>query len=113
MAKARNFKELRARMSPEAQARSAAEAARMLKEMPLDELRAARNLTQEHLADLLHIKQASVSKMERRTDMYIGTLAKFIEAMGGQLEIRAVFPDGVVRIKQFSQGTDELQATEA
>ena len=44
------------------------------------------------------IKQASVSKMERRTDMYIGTLAKFIEAMGGQLEIRAVFPDGSVRI---------------
>ena len=71
--------------------------------MPLDELRAARNLTQEHLAALLHIKQASVSKMERRTDMYIGTLGKFIEAMGGQLEIRAIFPDGAVRITQFSR----------
>src|SRR5580704_17505054 len=98
MAKARNFNELRAKISPERQAANAAEAKRMLEEMPLSELRAARNLTQEHLADLLHIKQASVSKMERRTDMYIGTLSKFIEAMGGQLEIRAVFPDGAVCI---------------
>ena len=103
MARARNFKELQSRMSPERQELNAAEAARMLREMPLDELRAARNLTQEHLAAVLNIKQASVSKMERRTDMYIGTLSKFIEAMGGQLEIRAVFPDGSVRITQFSQ----------
>ena len=103
MAKARNFKELQARMSPERQALNATEAARMLREMPLDELRAARNLTQEHLASILHIKQASVSKMERRTDMYIGTLSKFIEAMGGELEIRAIFPDGSVRITQFSR----------
>jgi DNA-binding transcriptional regulator YiaG len=103
MAKARNFKELRAKMPPEAQDRSEALAREMLASMPLDELRAARNLTQEHLAALLRIKQASVSKMERRTDMYIGTLSKFIEAMGGQLEIRAIFPDGSVRITQFSR----------
>jgi len=101
MAKARNFKELQAKMSPEAQARSAALVREMRANMPLDELRAARNLTQEHLAELLHIKQASISKMERRTDMYIGTLAKFIEAMGGRLDIQAVFPDGSVRITQF------------
>ena len=103
MAKARNFNELRAKMSPERRALNEAEAKRMLRELPLDELRAARDLTQEHLAALLHIKQASVSKMERRTDMYIGTLSKFIEAMGGQLEIRAIFPDGAVRITQFSR----------
>src|ERR1017187_9439558 len=103
MAKARNFKELRSKMSPEAQARSEAMARETLANMPLDELRAARNLTQEHLATILRIKQASISKMERRTDMYIGTLSKFIEAMGGQLEIRACFPDGSVRITQFSE----------
>ena len=39
--------------------------------------------------------------MERRTDMYLSTLQGIIKAMGGQLEIRAVFPDGVVRINQF------------
>ena len=103
MAKARNFNELRAKMSPEAQERSQARAREMLASMPLDELRAARNLTQERLAALLGIKQASISKMEQRTDMYIGTLSKVIEAMGGQLEIRAIFPDGAVRISQFSQ----------
>ena len=103
MAKARNFKELDAKMAPEARERVAARVKETLENMSLDQLRAARELTQEHLAELLHIKQASVSKMERRTDMYIGTLSKFIEAMGGQLEIRAIFPDGAVRITQFSQ----------
>ncbi|SPE43095.1 Transcriptional regulator, XRE family [Candidatus Sulfopaludibacter sp. SbA3] len=102
MGKARNFNELRAKMSPEARARSEAQAREMLANMPLDELRAARHLTQEHLAELLGVKQASISKMERRADMYVSTLARFIEAMGGTLEIRASFPDGSVRISQFS-----------
>jgi hypothetical protein len=39
--------------------------------------------------------------MERRADMYITTLQGVIKAMGGRLEIRAVFPNGVVRISQF------------
>lgn len=103
MAKARKFNELLAKMPPEARAEIEAHRREMLAQMPLDELRTARNLTQEHLAELLGIKQASISKMERRTDMYIGTLAKFIEAMGGQLEIQAVFPDGAVRITQFAK----------
>jgi hypothetical protein len=42
-----------------------------------------------------------VSKMERRADMYISTLQTAIKAMGGDLEIRAVFPEGTVRIHQF------------
>lgn len=92
MAKAQNFKELQARMSPERQMANGVAAERMLREMPLDELRAARQLTQESMAALLGIKQASISKMERRTDMYISTLTKFIEAMGGTLEIRALLP---------------------
>jgi DNA-binding transcriptional regulator YiaG len=103
MAKARNFKELEAEMTPEACERVAARVKETLDNMSLDQLRAARELTQEHLAEVLHIKQASVSKMERRADMYVGTLAKFIEAMGGRLEIRANFPDGAVRITQFSE----------
>jgi DNA-binding transcriptional regulator YiaG len=104
---ARNFKELVAKMPPESRARAEARTRAMLAQMPLDELRAARNLTQEHLATILGIKQASVSKMERRADMYVGTLAKFIEAMGGQLEIRAIFPDGTVRIAQFARSEDD------
>ena len=63
----------------------------MVEEMPLDELREARELTQEQLARVLRVNQAAVSKMERRTDMYLSTLQGIIKAMGGRLEIRAVF----------------------
>ena len=98
---AKNFKELQANMSPERRARKEAAAAKMIDEMALDELREARDLTQEQLARLLHVNQAAVSKMERRADMYITTLQGVIKAMGGRLEIRAVFPNGVVRISQF------------
>jgi DNA-binding XRE family transcriptional regulator len=98
---AKNFKELQANMSPERRARNEAAAAKMIDEMALDELREARDLTQEQLARLLHVNQAAVSKMERRADMYITTLQGVIKAMGGRLEIRAVFPNGVVRISQF------------
>jgi transcriptional regulator with XRE-family HTH domain len=88
-------------MSPERRARNVAASKKMVEEMPLDELREARELTQEQLARVLRVNQAAVSKMERRTDMYLSTLQGIIKAMGGQLEIRAVFPDGVVRINQF------------
>jgi DNA-binding XRE family transcriptional regulator len=47
------------------------------------ELRTAMDMTQESLANALHVKQASIYKMERRSDMYISTLSKTIEAMGG------------------------------
>lgn len=101
----RNFKELRVKMSPERRANNRLESERMLRDLPLDELRVAREWTQQQLAQALQMNQAAVSKMERRTDMYISTLAKFIEAMGGHLEIRAVFPDGAVRITRFGAAT--------
>ncbi len=91
----------REKMSPGAQRRAAAKAEGMIRDMPLDELRTARDLTQEQLAKQLGVEQAAVSRMERRTDMYISTLQTAIKAMGGDLEIRAVFPDGTVRINQF------------
>ena len=74
---------------------------KMLDSMPLQELRHARNLSQEQLAQTLSVKQAAVSKLEKRTDMYISTLRNFIKAMGGDLEIIATFPDGSVQISQF------------
>ena len=98
---AKSFKQLESRMSPAARERSEAKARKMVREMPLNEIRAARELTQEHLAKLLQVKQASISKMERRADMYISTLRDFVRAMGGDLEITARFPDGEIRINQF------------
>jgi transcriptional regulator with XRE-family HTH domain len=98
---ARKFAELLAKMPPEARARAEARAKKEIEEMALTELREARNLTQQRLADILNVNQTAISKMERRTDMYISTLRDFITAMGGTLEITASFPDGEVRISQF------------
>jgi len=58
-------------------------------------------LTWQHLAKPLDINQAAVSKMERRADMYISTLQSMIRAMGCQLKIEAVCPEGKVEINQF------------
>lgn len=99
---AKKFTELRSRMSPEAQARVEAKAQAMLAEMPLNELRQARGLSQKMLADVLHVQQPSIAKLEKRTDMYLSTLRSHIEAMGGQLEVVARFPDGAVKISNFS-----------
>ncbi len=73
----------------------------MHKEMSLPELRQERNVSQEYLAASMNKKQPNLSKMERSSDMYVSTLCKFIQAMGGNLEIVAHFPDGEVRINQF------------
>src|SRR5208282_284622 len=100
---AKNFKELQEKMPREARLRSEASAEKMISEMGLAELREAMDLTQESLADTLHVKQASISKMERRSDMYISTLSKIIEAMGGELQIIANMPNGRVQIRQFTK----------
>ena len=96
------FSELRARMSPQTLARAEVRAMHMLEEMPLNELRQARGLSQKMLADVLHVQQPSIAKMEKRTDMYLSTLRSHIQAMGGELEIVARFPDGAVKINNFS-----------
>ncbi|MHB1587582.1 MAG: XRE family transcriptional regulator [Acidiferrobacteraceae bacterium] len=100
---AKKYSELRGKMSPAARARARARADALLAQLPLFELRQARQLSQEQLAKTLHVKQASISKLERRTDMYLSTLRSYIEAMGGALEIVARFPDGAVRIKQLEE----------
>ena len=99
---AKKFAELRARMSPESQARAQAKAQAMLVEMPLNELRQARGLSQKMLAEVLNVQQPAIAKMEKRTDMYLSTLRSHIEAMGGQLDVVARFPDGAVKISNFS-----------
>ncbi|WP_036839211.1 XRE family transcriptional regulator [Polaromonas sp. CF318] len=100
---ARKFSELTAKMSPEARARADVMTKAMLAEMPLHELRQARGLTQRMLAEVLHVEQPSIAKMEKRTDMYMSTLRGFVQAMGGDLVVTAKFPDGDVRISNFSE----------
>jgi len=104
---AKTFKSLVGKMSPESRDRVAKRKREMLEGLALQELREARRLTQQQLAESLHITQASVSKMESQSDMYVSTLRRFLEAMGGQLRIVAAFPDGEVLIDQFEDIDDE------
>lgn len=100
---AKSFSELEKKMSRRAQAKAEKRASELLAEMPIHELRRARELSQERIAEILDTQQANISQIERRTDMYISTLRSYIEAMGGQLLIIAHFPEGDVAINQFNE----------
>ena len=90
-------------MSPEARAKTEEQTRQLLREMPLQELRQARKVSQEQMAKSLHTRQSNISRIEKRADMYISTLRNVIKAMGGDLEIVSCFPDGNVRINQFEE----------
>lgn len=92
--KTRNWQELKGRMTPEARARVDARLARTLASMPLPEMRKAIGLTQAELAANLETGQGTVSKLERAADMYLSTLRKYVEALGGELHLVASFPEG-------------------
>ena len=100
---AKPYSTLREKMSPEARTKAAEQTRILLQEMPLQELRQARRMSQEQMAKNLHTRQSNVSRIEKRTDMYISTLRSVIKAMGGDLEIVARFPEGSVRINQFEE----------
>jgi DNA-binding transcriptional regulator YiaG len=102
MAGRHSFAELRARMTPQTRAKAEAQALRLDAEMNLAEVRRASKLSQEEIAHTLQIGQGSVAKIEKRADMYVSTLRRFIEAMGGELEIVARFAGHSVTIKNFS-----------
>jgi transcriptional regulator with XRE-family HTH domain len=107
---ATKWRDIRGTFSPEVEERirrSVEEAAGV---MTLYQLREARNLTQVSLAKVLNINQGAVSKMEKRTDMYVSTLRNFIKAMGGQLQVKAIFPEGEIQIEQFENVADSQDA---
>jgi len=60
----------------------------------LRRLREARALTQSTLADLLDMDQSEVSRLERRSDMLLSTLKRFVQATGGEMHIVVSYPDG-------------------
>jgi hypothetical protein len=97
-----SFDDYMAKLPKRRQQAAAKRAAELIaEEATLRQLREARERSQEEVARKLHIQQAAVSKLERRTDMYLSTLRGYIEAMGGKLEFIARFPNRAVRISQF------------
>ena len=81
---AKKFSELRARMSPDSQARAA-----------------ARSITQIEVARSMSVEQAAISRLERREDMYVSTLRDYIRALGGELKLVASFPDADIQVHPF------------
>jgi transcriptional regulator with XRE-family HTH domain len=97
----RPYSELRKNMTPEQRQRVKAKVEELKKEMALQELRQALNMTQTELAEKLNVNQAAVSKFENQSDIYISTLRRILSGMGGELHVTARFPEGDVEINQF------------
>ena len=114
MAGRHSFDQLRDGLSADARAKAITLMNVMERDLSLAELRRARLMTQDQLAADLHVGQASIAKLERRTDMYLSTLRRFVEAMGGELEIVARFPDQPhVRLRGIGELTEVARTPDA
>lgn len=96
----RPFRDLTKRLPAARKARIDDKAAALNTALALHELRKARAVSQEALAKKLAVGQPAVAKIERRSDMYVSNLRRYVEALGGTLEITARFADGAVTISQ-------------
>lgn len=79
--------------TPERRARSAARKQAMIDAMALGEIREKRGLTQTDVAKVMEVTQGRISRVERSPDVYLSTLREYVEALGGRLEVTAVFDD--------------------
>jgi transcriptional regulator with XRE-family HTH domain len=73
----------------------------LLGELLLSEIRKLAGKSRREVADALGIKQPSLSKLEKQSDMQISTLRRIVSALGGELEVFAKFPIGRVKIEPF------------
>ena len=97
----RPFSELTKGFTPERKARVATRAAALREEMTLEALRKERDLSQEEVAVILDVGQPAVAKLEKRGDMHVSNLRRYVEALGGTLEITARFPEKSVLINSI------------
>ena len=108
---AKSFKKLRDKMSPNVRERVDHRVRNTLLEMSLQELRQkVSGKTQVELAELLDVTQGAISQLEGRHDVLVSKLAKYVRALGGDLELVARFPDADVRITQFDGNDEEAAA---
>jgi transcriptional regulator with XRE-family HTH domain len=89
-------------MSPAAQRLAREMADKEIAMMEISELREALKIRQEDLAHKLKVSQVAVSQLENRDDLRISTLRDYITALGGQVEVLAIFPDRKVNITHVS-----------
>ncbi len=105
---ARNFNELRAKMSPDRREANRREAEKLIVAIELAELRKRAGLSQKDIAERLNVQQPAVAKVEARPDLHISTLREHIEAMGGNLVVLAEFPQETVKLGNFSSSPEGL-----
>lgn len=85
-------------MSKASRSRAKKHANAILKRMTLDELRKDRKMTQGKLALAMKMEQSEVSRLEKRSEVKLGTLRNYVSALGGHIEVRAIFPDKNVEL---------------
>ncbi len=85
--------------------RASRRARELLQELLLSEIREMTGKSQQQVAKAIGIKQPSLSKLERQSDMQVSTLRKIVKALGGELEVIARFPNRTVKIEQFDKPT--------
>lgn len=100
---AKKFSELYNKIPAERRARIEKQVREERRKIALSEMRKARSLTQNAIAEQLHIDQGAVSRLEKRADMYLSTLRSYVEATGGRLEVRAVYADETIDLELSSQ----------
>ncbi len=99
------------KLSPERSAKIKARAQELIaEELTLSELRKARRLSQETLAEILQMRQGDLSKFERRADAYLSTIRRYVVAMGGTLDLIASFPNSkpvkIIHIGDLDEESD-------
>lgn len=104
MAGHRPFGSLRESISPERRERNKRKTEAMVDALALFELRQARARSQESMGERLGVGQPAIAKMERRGDLRISSLRRYVEALGGTLEIRARFSDAVIPLDVAGDG---------
>ncbi len=102
---AESFKKLRKQVRGDKARRARVEQHKhaMLDVLKLAELRESQNRTQADVAETLRVTQANVSRLEHQDDLYLSTLSSYISALGGHLEMSAVFPDRTVQLEPRSK----------
>jgi DNA-binding XRE family transcriptional regulator len=105
MTKTRPFAELAAKVKvdPVRRTRIAAYKRAMEDALALADLRAERGFTQTELAEALGVTQANISRIEHEEDLYLSTLRGYLAALGAELEVNAVFPEGKVTLVPASR----------
>lgn len=94
----KRWSELKHKNSPEALERIGREALEEYDRLGFAAVRKARAQTQVELAEKLGINQASVSAIENNSDLLLSTLAKYVSALGGELQLQAVFTEATFNL---------------